>query len=94
MIPTTRPSRAIRGPRRWAELAARADDPEVQRLIHRAIRAGAIRVVPGPDGGICVVAAGRRAGISAGLGPLGAAPACPAIADGLGLTSPTSPARP
>jgi hypothetical protein len=64
MISSARPGRPagsgryVRGPRRWDELAARADDPEAQRLIRRAIRAGAIRVVPGPDGGIRAIRAG------------------------------------
>ncbi|HWE40223.1 MAG TPA: hypothetical protein VG406_26970 [Isosphaeraceae bacterium] len=66
MISPARPGRpagvgrVARDPRRWAELAARADDPEIQRLIRRGIRAGAIRVVPGPDGGIRILTNKRR----------------------------------
>jgi hypothetical protein len=39
-------------PRRWDDLAARADEPGAQAEIRRGIRAGMIRVVPAPGGGI------------------------------------------
>ena len=38
-----------------AAYEAAADRPQVQALIREAIRSGAIRVVPGPGGGIRIV---------------------------------------
>lgn len=75
----------VRGHRRWAELATRADEPDVQQLIRRGIRAGAIRVVPAPDGSILILSSARR--------PRPSPTPCPATADGLDLTSLPSPPR-
>jgi hypothetical protein len=42
---------------RWESLQAEAHLPEVQAIIRREISRGAIRVVPKPGGGICIIPA-------------------------------------
>jgi hypothetical protein len=47
-------------PAGWRDWEARADDPEIQKLIREAIRRGEIRVVPRPGGGIRIIPQDRR----------------------------------
>ncbi len=39
----------------WGRLQAEADRPEVREALRRGVRIGAVRVVPGPGGGIRIL---------------------------------------
>lgn len=53
-LPLSARPRADRDRDLYAQLQARAHQPEVQARIRQAIRSGAIRVTPGPGGTICI----------------------------------------